>query len=434
MINKKTFAIKIAIFCLLYFIATDFLLAKDIKLTKVSGIFGSQVFNPQMVTLNNGKVLIIRNSQVNNGCNIADIYDPKTNEVYAEATMSACRVGSAITKLVDGKILVSGGIDNSENISYADVYDPEKHKFFKTGNMLMPRVKHSATLLNDGRVLIIGGQSIKDNSESVNSCEFYNPKTNKFENIFNTGQYRSIKNLIPLPGNKILVIEDGSIELLDLNKEEFQHPFHLENFHDTSRTPEIYSYLKGDDLRKVMSRDYKFESYIVMPNGNVFLVDDDINLWLFKPINNSLENIDYPKNFKYFSANEVSTHLIGKNEVLILYTNCEKGIFRVTKINLFKKEIVDVGSLDDACLYYDSVSLPNGNVVIVASDPILSGNNIAMYDVEKDKLVPLGKTLHKRERFKAHLLENGKVFILGYFDSARNTGTPPSGEVLEIKQ
>lgn len=141
------------------------------------------MYGHQMILLDDGRVFVYY-------CGYIELYDPKTRKFEAinEKPIKKDYDATAI-KLKDGRVLIFGGRDGWSTTSNTYIFDPKNSQIFKGPNMITSRVNCSAVLLDDGRVFISGGQHHDKSKWEKNikyeiylkSTEFYNPKTNKFE-------------------------------------------------------------------------------------------------------------------------------------------------------------------------------------------------------------------------------------------------------------
>ena len=167
-----------------------------------------------LVLLNNGKVLIIGgraglkpDSKVLSSC---EIYDPVEKKFSFVASLNEKRRNPVTTLLSDGRVLITGGgngietYDLSEGLNSCEIYDPKTDKIFLTGEMHYPRLYHEATLLSDGKVLITGG-SKKGVLEILDSAEIYEPKSGKFILTGSMLKKRMTHSSVLLPDGKVLI-------------------------------------------------------------------------------------------------------------------------------------------------------------------------------------------------------------------------------------
>lgn len=128
--------------------------------------------------LQNGKVLLVGNS--NGNATIARLlsYTPPATFAWADATATPATppplVNShwshAATLLANGNVLITGGFGS--NTKSAELYNPSTNTWTSAGNMAVGRALHTSTLLRNGKALIIGGY---DGYNSLSSLELYDP-------------------------------------------------------------------------------------------------------------------------------------------------------------------------------------------------------------------------------------------------------------------
>jgi len=126
----------------------------------------------------------------------AEIFDPKTNEWTAVASMNRTRSGHTATLLASGQVLVVGGPD-------AEIFDPATGRWLSAGKLAQPRARHTATRLEDGRVAVVGGFVAE--GEVTTSVELYDPQVGKWLNGGQLLEPRAYQTAFGLPDNRILL-------------------------------------------------------------------------------------------------------------------------------------------------------------------------------------------------------------------------------------
>lgn len=142
----------------------------------------------KMITLNDGRILLIGGLNSTDWTRSCEIFDPKTEKWTLADSMSFSRKRDiTATKLQDGRVLITGGQTNSivngryVNIKQCEIYDPATNKWKITDSMSAGRVDHSAVLLKDGRVLVAGG--ITNDTIPGRVCQIFDPKTEKWSSF-----------------------------------------------------------------------------------------------------------------------------------------------------------------------------------------------------------------------------------------------------------
>jgi len=160
--------------------------------------------------LQNGKVLLVGNS--NGNATIARLlsYTPPATFAWADATatpatpppLANSHWNHAATLLANGNVLITGGFGS--NTKSAELYNPTTNTWTSAGNMAVGRALHTSTLLRNGKVLIIGGY---DGVNSLSSLELYDPTagwSTVAQKVLNTP--RANHNSLLLSNDSVLVL------------------------------------------------------------------------------------------------------------------------------------------------------------------------------------------------------------------------------------
>ena len=117
--------------------------------------------NHAMVSLADGKVLVVggRNQGVDLGS--TEIYDPTTGAWSPKANTDNPRSFHTATTFTDGTVLATGGFGGGSALVSAEVYAPVPDGWTAAAGMAQARFAHTATLLEDGRVLVVGGWDLE---------------------------------------------------------------------------------------------------------------------------------------------------------------------------------------------------------------------------------------------------------------------------------
>jgi uncharacterized protein (TIGR03437 family) len=159
-----------------------------------TGSLGAALANATMVSLPNGKVLVVAND--------VELYDPASGQFTVLKAPYVVNNGASATLLGDGRVLIQGG--NSSPTSAA-LYDPAKGVFTSIGPTTAGHIGHTATLLSDGRVLMAGGKATTSASRGTNNTEIFDPKSNTFTATGPMNAARYLHAAIRLKDNRVLV-------------------------------------------------------------------------------------------------------------------------------------------------------------------------------------------------------------------------------------
>ena len=119
------------------------------------------------------------------------------------ASMSTKRTYHKSVTFLDGRVLVTGGYDGSNTLSSCELYNPNIGLWTTAASMQQLRSGHTLSLLPSGFVLVTGGTS-------GTSCELYDP-TNNIWVYTDSMHYHRGGKAVTLSNNDILVI--GGVDI-----------------------------------------------------------------------------------------------------------------------------------------------------------------------------------------------------------------------------
>lgn len=136
---------------------------------------------PNLVTLQNGKALIVGGSDVDaTAIDAAELYDPSTGIWTNTGSLNTSRREAGVIVLNDGRVLAAGGVTgliSGTILTSSELYDPTTGTWSYTANDLaIQRDFPTLTKLQDGRVLLVGGHQA--DGSCTNSEEIFDPTTN----------------------------------------------------------------------------------------------------------------------------------------------------------------------------------------------------------------------------------------------------------------
>ena len=104
--------------------------------------------------------------------NIAERYDPATNQWETLATMSVARQGIA-TAILIGKLYAIGG----QGLSSVEIFDPATGQW-SAGPALPSEVNHGTAITLGGKILLVGGNNSAN--QPINQVLELDPATNEW--------------------------------------------------------------------------------------------------------------------------------------------------------------------------------------------------------------------------------------------------------------
>ena len=152
---------------------------KDNKWSFTDSLKSTRLYGATVTLLKNGKVLISGGYNYiakDIYLNDVELYDPLTNKWSITDSLKVGRFGHTATLLNDGRLLIAGGAGKE-----CEIFDPTIDKWSVADSLNDGRYEQSAVLLSSGQVLVSGGaDSNITSSHWLNSCEVYDPKSNKW--------------------------------------------------------------------------------------------------------------------------------------------------------------------------------------------------------------------------------------------------------------
>ncbi|WP_244936795.1 Kelch repeat-containing protein [Leptospira brenneri] len=166
----------------------------------------------EVVTLQNGKVLISGGYDGRFILSDSEIYDPISNSFTTISSLNIPRTYHTATLLNDGRVLITGGFGKqSDKLKSAEIFNPNSNSFQQINDLNVSRRRHSATLLNNGNVLIVGGDGL---NETLSSAEIFDPNTNTFTLVgqqMSVGRSNHTANL--LDNNRVVISGGYSFDI-----------------------------------------------------------------------------------------------------------------------------------------------------------------------------------------------------------------------------
>jgi hypothetical protein len=107
----------------------------------------------------------------------AEIFDPRTGQWTAVASLNTPRTEHSAELLRDGRVMIIGGRNLTSALAGIEIFDPERGSWTDASGLGLARKGHSSTLLADGRVLVVGGAM----ADTGASAEVFDPSSGKWE-------------------------------------------------------------------------------------------------------------------------------------------------------------------------------------------------------------------------------------------------------------
>jgi len=168
--------------------------------------------SPMLVTLSDGRVLVIGDGGTFRQGIAALVYDPATGASVSTGPMvpPGQWVGSAVP-LKDGRVFILGD-------GVYQVFDPTTMQFAAVGPAVTPRSGAAAALLLDGRVLIAGGfppGGTAGDVPALQSAELFDPVTMTSTPTGSIGTPTGGGPMVTLPDGRVFMATDPAAEIYD---------------------------------------------------------------------------------------------------------------------------------------------------------------------------------------------------------------------------
>lgn len=332
-------------------------------------------YDHEMLLLDDGRVFIL-------GWKKAEIYNPKTR-TFTVLDNNGVKINNyaKIVKLQDGRVLMLGGSDKNKGTSSNTViFNPKTNHFILGPNMITGREAFAVVLLNDGRVFIAGGEH-HDKEKwkngvkyeiNLKSTEFYNPKTNKFE--------QGPDLLLPRSFSHAILLENGNVLMFgghgEYDKEQGPtHPLDIDVFN-----PYTNKISRIGKLSQAKFGDFAIRT----KNNNIYMFEGLIDGKFVKTVElyNPETNVSKIVANRASSADQISPILLPDDTILfaggtsgfsIGYAECKSAQIFDPKTNSFKW-----------LKKQPSIPIPNGAKVLLKDGNVLmtgGGHNGNKYAV-----------------------------------------------------
>ena len=224
-----------------------------------SGSLSTPTGSPMSTVLTNGEVLVGGGVTANGTItNVAELYNPKTQEFVPTASMNFDTVGATMTLLKSGNVLVAGGYSNNGEMSQAEIYNPTSATWTTVGSLVSPTAYGQAVLLNNGDVMIMGGVDSKN--QPLSTVEMFNSKTLKF----------NLVNSMKLPRVYFMAATFNSNEVLAAGG--------MTVGGKITDTAEVYDVSKNSwSYTSNMTQPHYLGQAILLKSGNVLVLGDSVS-------------------------------------------------------------------------------------------------------------------------------------------------------------
>lgn len=323
--------------------------------------------------------------------------------------MSVARRYAAAAILPEGRVLVlGGGNDNTPSLASAEFFDPRSNRFTSAGNMITPRVYHTATALPDGRVLIVGGAMGGQGTE-VSSAELFDPRDSSFRETYGPLTFKRQKHSATL-------MKDGRVLIACGNY------WQTGGEHWVARAeifdPASQTFAPTGELVQPQQTC----ASLLLDDGRVILVGDQLQI--FDPSTNTFTLVASP----YRLRSGIAPVRSPSGEIILAALSDDGR--HVVAFNPNSAKFRDLSPLPFYLISYVPVVRWNGDITLVAglseggaSDAILT------FSTGSETFVQASQTFLPRYAHTATVLHDGSVLITGGWDYARSNATWSSAEI-----
>jgi hypothetical protein len=164
-----------------------------------------------VVTLPDGRVLLLGGYDGQKAVSTIDVFDPSTGVMQRAGTLVFARAGAGAAFLPDGRVLVVGGGINGQHglraTATAEIVDPVSGRSTLTGDLADARYKHAVVALKSGGVLVIGGSDERDSRGKLDTIEAYDRAAGRFKPAGRLlmKRYKIGGSVVVLPDGRLLV-------------------------------------------------------------------------------------------------------------------------------------------------------------------------------------------------------------------------------------
>ncbi len=143
----------------------------------------------------------------------------------ADADVALLKKSQVAARLADGRVLAAGADEDAPGAASAQVFDTKSKRWVDVGAMKVARVHHAIVALADGKALVCGGEQPSSAptpfavaGKPVDTCEVFDPATNKFTAAPSMHAPRRRFTLTRLADGRVLAVGDPGSEIFDPKK------------------------------------------------------------------------------------------------------------------------------------------------------------------------------------------------------------------------
>jgi hypothetical protein len=186
-----------------------------------AGALSKSAGSVSAVSLQDGRVLVLGAPYQDSP--FAEVFDPGTGSFSVVTPPPLQGIPGPPVLLSDGRVLVAGAlqvIDPAVSVKISDqavLFEPQAQSWTMAATMNEPRGLAAALALSDGRAIVSGGRTSGDSEKLLSvTAEIYDPQSDVFSVLGSFQYYSNRGTLVDLGDGRVLAVNSGAAELLDV--------------------------------------------------------------------------------------------------------------------------------------------------------------------------------------------------------------------------